>query len=104
MSVSRKSATSRSINKTRIERKRRNNKIIFFSIISIGVGYYILDYVAALEKPPLGATFNILFGCIIIAIATLVMIFTIKRQYFPKKRKRTNHIFLDDQMKNHSES
>ena len=81
---------------SRKERKLRNNKIIFFSFVSMGIGYYILNYVASLEKPPLGATFNILLGCIIIAVAGLIFIFTIKKEYFPKKRKRSHHIFLDD--------
>ena len=82
----------------RREKKIRSIKIIFFCIVSIGVGYYILNYVAALEEPPLGATFNILLGCIIIAVASLLLLFTIKKQFFPKKRKRSHHVFLEDQM------
>jgi hypothetical protein len=30
------------------------------------------------------------------AVTALVLVLTIKKQYFPKKRKRTKHIFLDD--------
>lgn len=97
MSGSRKKTES-SFSVARREKRIRNNKIIFFSIVSIGVGYYILDYVAALEKPPLGATFNILLGCSIIAVAGLILFLTVKKQYFPKKRKRSHHIFLEDQL------
>jgi hypothetical protein len=49
-----------------------------------------------MEKPPLGATFNIVLGCSIMATTTLVFVYTIKKQYFSKKRKRTKHIFLND--------
>ncbi len=95
MSVSKRKPNS-TVSNARQEKKIRNNKIIFFSFISMGVGYYILNYVASLEKPPMGATFNILLGCTIIAVGGLILFFTIKKQYFPKKRKRSHHIFLDD--------
>ena len=103
MSGSRKKTES-SFSAARREKRIRNNKIIFFSIVSIGVGYYILEYVAALEKPPLGATFNILLGCSIIAVAGLILFLTVKKQYFPKKRKRSHHIFLEDELNKEKKS
>lgn len=63
---------------------------------ALALGYYILNYVAALEKPPIGATFNIVLGCTIIAVSGLILLYTIKRQYFRKSRKRTRHVFLND--------
>ena len=60
------------------------------------LGNYILNSIAALEHPPVGVTFNIVLGCTIIAVSVLMFIYTIKKQYFPKKRKRTRHVFLND--------
>lgn len=65
-------------------------------VIAIFLGYYILNYVAALEKPPIGATFNIVLGCTLIAVSAIILLYTIKRQYFRKSRKRTRHVFLDE--------
>ena len=92
----RRSQSQLSIERTRRARKKRNNTIILVSVMSFFIGYYILNYVAAMEKPPLGATFNIVLGCSIMATTTLVFVFTVKKQYFPKKRKRTKHVFLND--------
>ncbi len=92
----RKSQSRASMDRSKRERKQRNNRIILVCLAAFSLGYYILNYVAALEKPPIGATFNIVLGCTIIAVSLLILIYTIKRQYFPKKRKRTRHVFLDD--------
>ncbi|WP_298223556.1 hypothetical protein [Flavobacterium sp.] len=92
----RRSQSRASIERSRRERKKRNNRIILVCIMAFFLGYYILNYVAALERPPIGATFNIVLGCTIIAVSILVLIYTIKKQYFPKKRKRTQHVFLDE--------
>lgn len=92
----RRSLSKASIERSKRERKKRNNRIILVCIAAFSLGYYILNYVAALEKPPIGATFNIVLGCTIIAVSLLILIYTVKRQYFPKRRKRTRHVFLDD--------
>ncbi|MBL0013501.1 MAG: hypothetical protein IPP30_06980 [Flavobacterium sp.] len=92
----RRSQSQGSIERARKARKNRNNVIIVVSIVSFLIGYYLLNYVASMEKPPMGATFNIVLGCSIMAITTMVFVFTVKKQYFPKKRKRTKHVFLDD--------
>lgn len=94
--VRRRSQSRISIERSKREKRKRNNQIILFSIVAFFIGYYILNYVAALEKPPIGATFNIILGCTIIAVSLLILLFTIKKQYFPKRRKRTKHVFLDD--------
>lgn len=92
----RKSQSLASIDRTRRSRKHRNQITILVSLVAFFVGYYILNFIAALEKPPLGATFNIVLGCTIMAVTAIVFVLTVKKQYFPKKRKRTKHIFLDD--------
>lgn len=92
----RKSQSLASIERARRAKKKRNNTIIFVCLITFFVGYYILEYVAAMEKPPLGITFNIVLGCSIMAVTGLIGVLTVKKQYFPKKRKRTKHVFLDE--------
>ena len=91
-----RSQSQASIERTRKARKKRNNIIILVSIMAFLVGYYLLNYVASMEKPPMGATFNIVLGCTIMAITAIVLVYTVKKQYFPQKRKRTKHVFLDD--------
>jgi len=100
----RRSQSRISIERSKREKKKRNNQIILFSLIAFFIGYYILNYVAALEKPPIGATFNIILGCTIIAVSLLILLFTIKKQYFPKRRKRTKHVFLDESYDNETKS
>ena len=85
-----------SIQKKRKEKKKRSYKILLACVIFFGIGYYILNYVSKLEKPPGGMTFNVIVGCILMAISSLIFILTIKKQYFTKKRKRTNHVFLEN--------
>lgn len=103
-SSKRRSQSRTSIERSKREKKKRNNQIILFSIVAFFLGYYILNYVAALERPPIGATFNIILGCTIIAVSLLILIFTIKKQYFPKKRRRTKHIFLDESYDNETKN
>jgi hypothetical protein len=65
-----------------------------------GFGYYILNHVSRMEKPFLGNTFHIIFGCTLMAISSLLFAYITKKQFFPKKRKRTKQIFLEDITKN----
>jgi hypothetical protein len=100
MPESKSNKSSNSIERIRREKKKRSNNIILACFLSLFVGHYILNYVAAIEEPPLGVTFNIVLGCTIIAVAGIIMFITIRRQYFPKKRNnKTKHIFLDEDYK-----
>ena len=87
------------IRKSRIERKKTSLKILILCILVFGLGYFILNHISRLEDPFLGNTFHILLGCILMAVSGLFFIITFKQQFFPKKRKRTNHVFLEDQQK-----
>jgi hypothetical protein len=91
-----RSQSQASIERTKKARKNRNNITILVCIMAFLIGYYLLNYVASMEKPPLGASFNIVIGCTIMAITSIVFVYTVKKQYFAKKRKRTKHVFLDD--------
>jgi uncharacterized membrane protein len=91
-----RSQSQASIERTKKARKNRNNIMILVCIMAFLIGYYLLNYVASMEKPPLGAGLNIILGCTIMAITSIVFVYTVKKQYFAKKRKRTKHVFLDD--------
>lgn len=86
-----------SSSKSRKTKRNLNIKIVFSCFISFGLGYYLLNHVSTLEKPFLGNTFHIISGCILMAIATLVFAYVVKKEFFPKKRKRTNQVFLNNQ-------
>lgn len=62
------------------------------------VGYYVLEYIAPIEKIILGQTFYIISGCIIIAVSGIFMFLAFKERYFPKKKKRKGSppVFLKD--------
>ena len=80
--------------------KTRALKIIGLSILVFAFGYYILNYVATWEKPPLGSTFCIIAGCILIAASVIVIAVTLKGLYFPRKKKKgTRPVFLTDLQK-----
>jgi Na+/melibiose symporter-like transporter len=87
------------------EQKDKHLKIMIAAFGGLIVGYYILNEVATWEKPPLGNTFHIILGCIIIAVSAIAIIFSIKERYFPKKKKKKSRpIFLDDmENKKHGE-
>ena len=86
-----------SSSKSRKVKSILNIKIILIFIAFFILGYYLLNHVSVMEKPFLGNTFHIILGCILMAVSTLIIVITVKKEFFPKKRKRTNHVFLDDQ-------
>lgn len=86
--------------KIRRERRNKNFKMIFVCIIFFSIGFYMLNDISKMEKPPLGNTFHIIMGCALMSISLLFFSITIKKQFFPKKRKRTKQIFLEDITKN----
>ncbi|MBP6557169.1 MAG: hypothetical protein KA213_02315 [Flavobacterium sp.] len=61
---------------------------ILFSIIVFAIGYYVLNYIATLEEPPLGNTIHILIGSTFMAVGTLGVILIIKNLYDKMKRKK----------------
>ena len=89
-----------SSSKTRREKRSRNLKIMAICVVAFGLGYYILNYISRMEKPFLGNTFHIVFGCVLMAVSSLVFGYITKKQFFPKKRKRTKQVFLEDVKKN----
>ncbi len=70
---------------------------ILACVAVLALGYYMLDHVAAWEEPPLGNTFHIVVGCVLMAGSSLLLIKLIRQRYFPKKKKKRDRpIFLDE--------
>ncbi len=79
------------------DKSKTFTKQILLCCAGIIIGYYMLNYIAIQEDPPLGNTFHIVVGCVFIAVSAIGLGFTIKEKYFPKKkRKRSKPIFLEE--------
>ena len=80
------------------ESKIKDFKLILICLVAFVFGFFLLEYISTLEKPPLGAIFNIIVGCILMAVSTLFIVLTIKKLFFKKKKKnKTRNVFLKDQ-------
>ena len=86
--------------KEKSSKRKRNYAIILSSIIAFLIGYYILNYLSTMERPPINNTVLIILGCIMMAGSTLIAVITFKKQFFPTKKTRSRHVFLKDQLKN----
>jgi len=84
---------------TRKERKRKKLLLILASCFIFVIGYYILDEVSTWYEVPLGVTFYVILGCTLMASSGIYIVYTLKKLYFTKRRKRTKHIYLDDNSK-----
>ena len=83
------------------ESKNKSIKLILICLVVFLIGLFLLEYISTLEKPPLGAIFNIIVGCILMAVSTLFIIITINKMFFTKKkRSKSRQIFLKDQQTN----
>jgi biotin transporter BioY len=78
--------------------KNKFGSIVLGCVAVFALGWFLLNHVATWEKPPLGNTFHIVFGCIFIAISLIVLGFAIKFRYFPgkKKKKSSRPVFLKE--------
>lgn len=81
---------------SRKERRRKKILLIFVSFIVFGIGYYLLNEVSTWYEVPLGLTFHVVFGCTLMAISGLYVVYTIKQLFFTKKRTRSKRIYLED--------
>lgn len=81
---------------SRRERRRKKLILILVSCIVFGMGYYFLNVVSRMFEVPLGVTFHVIFGCTLMAISGIYIVYTLKQLFFIKKRKRTKRIYLDD--------
>jgi len=78
--------------------QNNSSKIIIGAFVLICIGYYMLNYIAKREDPPLGNTFHIIMGCALMAIAAIAIFAILKKKYFPKKKRRSKSrpVFLNE--------
>ncbi len=70
-------------------------KIILIMLLVLFLGYAMLFKFATWESPFLGNTFHIVFGCLFLAFAVIIMFVAVKIRFFQKKKKRSHKpIFL----------
>jgi multisubunit Na+/H+ antiporter MnhB subunit len=83
-------------------KRERDNKVIAIcavSIVLLGLGYFMVENLSKREKPPLGMTFNVIVGFLLMSIGVIVLAITLKNYFFPKKKKKKSRpVFLDETM------
>ena len=81
--------------------RQRENKVLTTSaicIVVLAIGYFMVENLSKREKPPLGMTFNIIVGFLLIFVAGIILAITLKTYFFPKKKKKQSRpVFLDDE-------
>jgi hypothetical protein len=87
--------------------KKDKNKIkkllIVLCLVVFAIGYYFLTVVSRQFKVPLGNTFHVIFGCSLMAISGIYIVYTVKQLYFRKKKTRSKRIFLKDDINKNKE-
>ena len=87
------------------KKKYRLPKIVAISLTVFALGAFMLFHVSRMLKPFLGNTFHILVGCMLMAVALLVLFVNLKNHYFPKKRRTHRRaLFLEDELKKQNKS
>jgi hypothetical protein len=81
---------------SRKQRRRIKFLLVLVSCFVFGMGYYFLNVVSRIFEVSLGVTFHVIFGCTLMAISGIYIVFTLKQLFFTKGRKRTKHIYLDN--------
>jgi hypothetical protein len=83
-------------------RKKNRLWFVFANIILFGIGFYILDEISTWYEIPLGSDFYVILGCTVMASSGVYIIYSIKKIYFTKGKKKSNPTFLKkDEIKNH---
>lgn len=97
------SKESKESRERRRERRKKSLLIILTCCVTLFIGYFILNYIQTDYDPnePQGNTFYIVLGCTIMAISTVVIFLTIKKEYNKtrRKKKKVKHVFLKDHSK-----
>ena len=87
------------------DRKNTMIKTVLFWTLALALGYFLVEYVSEMDNPPLGMTFHIIVGCLLIAISLIVLFVKLKKYFFPKKKKnRTRPTFLKDELNRQKEN
>lgn len=87
--------------KLREQKKKKRIALLIISCFVFVLGYYLFDVVSRWYRVPLGLTFYVVTGCVLMAVSGICIGYAIKKLFFTKKKKRTKHIFLDNNSKKH---
>lgn len=87
--------------------RRKNKKkikllLVFVCFFIFGIGYYFFNEISTWYDVPLGVTFHIVFGSILMALSGIYIGYTIKYLFFTKKRKRSKRTYYDDNTEENS--
>lgn len=80
----------------RQDRKKKKLLWVFVACIIFGIGYYFLNVVSTKFEVPLGNTFHIIFGCTLMAVSGIYIIYNLKKIYFTKRKPRSKPTFLKE--------
>lgn len=82
-------------------RQNRTFSIIAISLLGFAIGYFILEFISTRERPPLGTTFHVIIGCLLMCVSIIVLFVKLKGIFFPRKRKKkgSRPVFLDEDHK-----
>jgi hypothetical protein len=85
--------------KTHLERKNTMIKTCVFWTLILGLGYFLVEFISEMDEPPLGMTFHIVVGCLLMAVSGIILFVKLKRYFFPKRKKnRSRPVFLDKEL------
>lgn len=87
------------------EIQNRTFSITAACLVAFGIGYFMVEHISIREKPPIGKTFHIIVGCLLIALAAIMMAMVVRVHFFTKKRKKKSRpVFLDKDVHKKSSS
>lgn len=81
---------------SRKDRRKKKLILVLLSCIIFGTGFYFLNVVSRQFEVPLGNTFHVIFGCTLMAISGIYIIYTVRQLFFTKKKTRTKRVFLNE--------
>ena len=84
--------------------RNKQNKFLSIAagcILAFAIGYFMVEFISTREKPPLGMTFHVIVGCLLMCISAIVFFVQGKQLLFPKKKKKkgSKPVFLDKEHK-----
>jgi peptidoglycan/LPS O-acetylase OafA/YrhL len=75
-------------------------KLIALALLGFALGYYMLNFLSAIEFVFLGSTFHIVVGCALMAGTALYVGRALYKRFFEKKNNRKSRpVFLNDKKK-----
>lgn len=86
---------------TRKDKQNKTVGIIAGCIVAFGIGYFMVEFISTRERPPLGMTFHVIVGCLLMCLSVIMICVELRKIFFPKKKKKkgSRPVFLDPDQK-----